>query len=157
MRFRVPALCHNALPVHCLDRFDRSKGGAAWKLAVSQYVIGKVPAMIEIFKWARSHDQPTVTDEAFDAVVGTFIGERQQVELQSQLCSFLARCLSGGAQTMFNQAAQLNGLDAWRRAVRQIDSGMGLRLEELTREMRVIHLKLQLCKIDFQRFICTID
>ena len=42
---------------------------------------------------------------------------------------------------MSNQAAQFNGLDAWRRAVRQIDSGMEIRFEEMRREMRVIHLK----------------
>ena len=97
--------------------------------------------MIEILTWAESHDQTKVTDEALDIVVGTFIDERQRGELQSQFWSFLARCLSGGAKTMFNQASQLNGLDAWRRAVRQIDSGMEIRLEELRREMQVIHLK----------------
>ena len=49
--------------------------------------------------------------------------------------------LSGGAKTISNHAAHLNGLDAWRRAVRQIDSGMGVRLGEPRREMRAIHLK----------------
>ena len=32
----------------------------------------------------------------------------------------------GGAKAIPNQAAQLNGLDSWRRAARQIGSGMGI-------------------------------
>ena len=42
---------------------------------------------------------------------------------------------------MSGNAPRCNGLDAWRRAVRQIDGGLGLRLEELRREIRVIHMK----------------
>ena len=97
--------------------------------------------MTEICKWPESYDQSKVTDEALDLVVGALIDERQQGELQPQLWGFFATCFTGGAKTISNQAAQLNGLDAWRRAVRQVDNGMEIRLGELRREMRVIHFK----------------
>lgn len=51
----------------------------------SHYVLGKTPAMIEIFKWAEGSDQPTVTDAALDLVAGAFIDGRQQGGLQFHL------------------------------------------------------------------------
>jgi hypothetical protein len=122
-------------------KFDGQKGGHAWKLRVSQHLIGRIPAMIEVLKWAERHDQDVIDDACLDAAVGLYIDERQQSELQSQLWSFLAPCLTGSAKTMFGKAPQCNGLDAWRRAIRQIDGGLDLRLEELRREIRVIHMK----------------
>ena len=97
--------------------------------------------MIEIFKRAGGHDQAKVADDGLNLVAGMYIDERQQGELQSQLWGFLARCLSGGATTMSNEAAQLSGLGAWRWTVRQIHSGMGTRLAALGRGVRVIHLE----------------
>ena len=122
-------------------KFDGTKGGAAWKLRVSQHMIGRVPAMIEILKWSEKHDQTKVADESFESATFAFLDDRQRGELQSQLWSFLAGCLQGSAMTQFKRADQLNGLDAWRRAVRMMDSGIDIRLEELRREIRVIHLK----------------
>ena len=74
--------------------------------------------MIEILKWSERHDQQKVTDEAFGLATMAFLDERQQGELQSQLWSFLAGCLAGTAKTQFNGVNDLNGLEAWRRAVR---------------------------------------
>ena len=36
---------------------------------------------------------------------------------------------------MFRRAECLNGIDAWRRLVRQVDHGRGIRLEMLRREV----------------------
>ena len=94
--------------------------------------------MIEIPKWAEMHDQRKVTDEALRTATEEFLDDRQRGELQ---WSFLAGCFTGPAKTKFASVEQLNGLDAWRQAVRQIDHGMDIRLEELRREIRVIHLK----------------
>jgi hypothetical protein len=71
-------------------KFDGIKGGAAWKLRVSQHLIGRVPAMIEILKWSEKHDQTKVADESFDPATMAILVERQRGELQSQLWSFLA-------------------------------------------------------------------
>ena len=79
-------------------RFDGVKNGSAWKQRVSQHLFGRIPALIEILKWAERHDQRRVTDEDFEIATASFLDERQQTELQSQLWSFLARCLSGGAK-----------------------------------------------------------
>ena len=40
---------------------------------------------------------------------------------------------------MFRRAECLNGIDAWRRLVRQVDHGRGIRLEILRREVQELH------------------
>jgi len=42
---------------------------------------------------------------------------------------------------MFRRAEWLNGIDAWRRVVRQIDHGRAIRLETLRREVKELHTK----------------
>ena len=42
---------------------------------------------------------------------------------------------------MFRQAECLNGIDAWRRLVRQVDHGRGIRLEMLRREVQELHTR----------------
>ena len=85
--------------------------------------------MIEVLKWPERHDQQKVTDESLWLSTVVSLDERQQGELQSQLWSFFTGCPVGLAKSQFNGVNDLNGLEAWRRAVRQIDSGTDIRLE----------------------------
>ena len=39
---------------------------------------------------------------------------------------------------MFRQAPRLAGIDAWRRIIRLINNGRGIRVEQLCNEMRMI-------------------
>ena len=101
----------------------------------------KVPALLEILKWAEKHDKAEVTEEALDGVVGHFLERPKQEVLNAAIWGFLSSCLSGSAETIFKSAEDLNGLDAWRRVVRIIDSGLLLRLEELRGEVRMLHTR----------------
>ena len=42
---------------------------------------------------------------------------------------------------MFRRAECLNGIVAWRRLVRQVDHGRGIRLEMLRREVQELHTR----------------
>ena len=42
---------------------------------------------------------------------------------------------------MFRRAECLNGIDAWRRLVRQVDHGRGIRLEMLRLEVQELHAR----------------
>ena len=53
-------------------RWDGGKGGPAWKSRVQSYFWSKVPALLEILKWAEKHHKTDVTEQAFDNVVGHF-------------------------------------------------------------------------------------
>ena len=48
----------------------------------------------------------------------------------------------GAALTLHNRAEGLDGLDAWRNAVRVIDTGLALRLGDLRDEVRMVHTKI---------------
>ena len=122
-------------------RWDGGKNGPAWKSKVQSYMWSKVPALLEILKWAEKHDKAEVTEEALDGVVGHFLERPKQEVLNAAIWGFLSSCLSGSAETIFKSAEDLNGLDAWRRVVRIIDSGLLLRLEELRGEVRMLHTR----------------
>ena len=122
-------------------RWDGGKGGPAWKSRVQSYFWSKVPALLDILKWAEKHDKTVVTDEAFNAVVSHFMDEYKQQAVSAAIWGFLSACLSGSAETIFRSAEDLNGIDAWRRVVRIIDSGLPLRLEELRGEVRMLHTR----------------
>ena len=56
--------------------------------------------------------------------------------VNAAIWGFLAGCVNGAAEAVFDTADQLNGLDAWRRLVRHIDHGREIHLEMLRREMK---------------------
>ena len=49
--------------------------------------------------------------------------------------------MHGTADVMFKRADWNNGVDAWRRIVRQVDHGRSIRLETLRREVQEIHTR----------------
>ena len=122
-------------------QYDCLKGGVLWKENVSTYFIGKCPALIEVLKWVEGHNLTKVTNRMFEAVTSHYMRPAQQAAVTTQIWSFLARCLSGAALTMFKEADKTCGLDAWRRVVRVIDSGCLHHLEDLREVCRTIHLK----------------
>ena len=101
----------------------------------------KILALLEILKWAEKHDKTVVTEDAFNDVVTHFMEPFKQQALNASIWGFLSSCLTGSAETIFRSAEDLNGLDAWRRVVRIIDSGLLLRLEELRGEVRMLHTR----------------
>jgi len=54
---------------------------------------------------------------------------------------FLSNALSGEAETILKQAGVLKGVEAWRRVVRYIDHGRGIRLEIMRNKMRHLRSK----------------
>ena len=112
-----------------------------WKEQLTQYFMGKVPALWKILEWAEKHDKEKVTDSKFCVAVGRFVSQAQQEHLQSQMWGFLSTCVTGAAAVFFKKALKLNGLDAWRVIVRMIDSGADHQLERLRDEVRAINKK----------------
>ena len=123
-------------------KFNGTKDGMKWKLAVERYLISCAPVLLEIFKWAETMPtEPGLNIETFKRAVGAKMTDAQVHDLNSQLWGFISNLISGSAETIFRRAPQLNGLDAWRRLVRHIDHGRELRLASLKREMKAIQSK----------------
>ena len=64
--------------------------------------------------------------------------ERLQT-LSQAILSFLNICVSGEAETVFQNADSLEGFEAWRRIIKYIDHGKEIKLERMRTEMKSLH------------------
>ena len=69
------------------------------------------------------------------------LSEEQALAVNAQICGFLSMCLRGTAATMFRRADWNNGVEGWRRLVRQIDHGKAIRFETLRRQVQELHMR----------------
>ncbi len=123
-------------------RFNGTKNGAQWKGKLERYFISKAPILREILDFAECEDMDVVTIERFRLAAGHRLSEEQILSVNAAIWGFLSGCLTGSAESLFERADMLNGLDAWRRVVRHIDHGREIHLETLRREMKTIHTRV---------------
>ena len=117
-------------------KFNGVKGGVAWKTKLERHFIARAPVLRDILEFAELEDMVEVTADRFRLAVGGFLSEDQVMAVNAAIWGFLAGCVNGAAEAIFDTAEQLNGLDAWRRLVRHIDHGREINLEMLRREMK---------------------
>ena len=122
-------------------RFDGSKGGPHWKGKVERYFISRAPILQKILIWAEKQDMHEVTPARLAEAIGRVIDEDKVAMIDASLWGFLSSALTGSAETIFKGADTLRGFDAWRRIARYIDHGRSVRLEELRRSVRTMHLR----------------
>ena len=120
-------------------RFNGIKNGEQWKTRVERYFISRAPILREILEFAELEDMEEITTERFTQAAGHVLTEDQIMMVNAGIWGFLAACLTGSAESLFERAEMLNGLDAWRRVVRHIDHGREIHLETLRREMKSFH------------------
>ena len=126
-------------------RFNGSKGGWNWKGKMERYFISKAPVLRELLEWVEKDEHSgtngEVTFERLCLAVGARMTEEQLFLVDAAIYGFLSGALTGTAETIFKRAGMLRGFDAWRKIVRFIDHGSEIRLEQLRREVKTMHLK----------------
>ncbi len=137
------------IPLQKDFQFNGKHGGDTWKGKVERYFISKVPALERVLQWAEKVRLPkgmeSINGDLYGHAVGSHIAVAPYMtpleaeSLSGMLWGFLSNCVSDDAETIFKGAATLNGIDAWRRIVRFIDHGRGIRLEQLRAEVRALH------------------
>ena len=133
------------ISIHEDFRFNGHKNGHAWRSKTERYLITRVPALSQILRWAEREENPISFDRLKVATgngLCTYDRDGTATDhteaLNTAIWGFLGNCIVGEADVMYKQAAQCNGVDAWRRIVRFIDSGRNIRLEQLRQEVRMI-------------------
>jgi hypothetical protein len=111
--------------------------GIAWKGKVERHFISRAPVIMNILKWAEEQGLNKITEADFARAVGSKLTEEQQMIMNGQLWGFLSAAVSGSAETMFNGADALQGIDAWRAITRYILQGKDIRIEALRRDMKL--------------------
>ena len=134
-------LLDEKMALHDDFRFNGVKGGPEWKDNVEKAIISKAPVMRIILNWVEEMDAEPISEALFLRAVGTRLTEEQVQIVNASIWGFLAKAVSGPAQTIFNSAEVLNGLDAWRRVIVFISSGKNIMLDNLRREVKVLHLR----------------
>ncbi len=122
-------------------KFNGVRGGEAWKNKVERYFISKAPILKEILEWVECEDMEPITPERFKLAAEHKLDDEQRAMVNAAIWGFLAGVISGSAEKIFKRAEMLNGLEAWRRMVRHIDHGRPIRLENLRREVKVLHMR----------------
>ena len=102
-----------------------------------------VPAVYPLLEWAERQTEP-IGQALCERVVGDGLTSwdrdgnpsEHSSTLNIAMLGFISNCVSGEAQTFFKKADTMNGFDAWRRLIRFIDHGRGIRLETLRNDVR---------------------
>ena len=98
-----------------------------------RYFIARAPILRDILEFAELEDMEEITIERFQLAAGHALTEDQILTINAGIWGFLAGCITGSAESLFERADVLDGLDAWRRVVRHIDHGREIHLETLRR------------------------
>ncbi len=122
-------------------RFNGSKGGLSWKGKTERYFISRAPILKDILDWAEECDLDIFTVEKLQQAVGIHLTEEQVLNLNAAIWGFLSGAVSGTAEIIFKRAETLNGIDAWRRLAHYVEHGKEIRLENLRREVKMLHTK----------------
>ncbi len=122
-------------------KLDGNKGGPQWKGKAERHIISRAPVLKALLEWAETEDMNVITAERLQLAVGTAFDDEKIIMADAAIWGFLSSALSGSAETTFKGAQTLRGLDAWRRITRYIDHGRYIRLEELRRSVKTMHLR----------------
>ena len=139
--YKEKALFDEKLTTQAEYRYDGNKDGAAWKGKVERHFISRAPVLKNLLAWAEEEELETISVEKFRQAVGSKLNEEQCMIVNAAIWGFLSAAVSGTAETLFEGAKTLNGLDAWRRLVRSIEKGKAVRLEQLRREVKLLYLR----------------
>ena len=123
-------------------KFNGTKDGVAWKIKMERYFITRAPVLQKILEFAELEDMNVISVDRFRQAVGHHLTEEQLLNVNVSLWGFLGQCLTGSAETLFDGAETLNGIDAWRRIIRHIDHGREIHLEVLRREMKTLRTRV---------------
>ena len=99
----------------------------------------KVPVLRELLEWAESQNAEAISEAKVIEAASNRLTEEQAMAAKAKIWGFLSGCFHGTADKMFRRAECLNGIDVWRRLVRQVDNGREIRLEMLWQEVQELH------------------
>ena len=118
--------------------YDGLLGGAGWRKRVRGYWLSKCPELRPVLNWAEARGDQKIGFREIKqkAEEGFWMTEVDVRKANHAIWGFLGLCLKGEASKLYELAAELNGLDAWRLVVRNVQKGKSIQLGTLRRAVR---------------------
>ena len=116
------------------NQFNGHKGGEAWKVLTRGYLLGRIPMMKYLLKWAEDQGTNEITLQDLHGLAPHL--DEDPAILGHLLWAFLNVNLTGKAREIFCNVGDSQGFEAWRRISGLIYSMTERRQDEL---YRVIH------------------
>ena len=119
-------------------KFVGGEGGERWRMKIRGYWIARFPALQSILNWAEDMGEKRITFELVSSrsLQDKWMAEASVPRLSELLWGFMNTCLAGEAHRCFETADTLNGLEAWRLIVRDIQKGKTMRMCQLRKLIR---------------------
>ena len=117
-------------------------GGDKWRAKLRGHWVARCPVLLPMLDWAERHDAIRIEETAWHQklwrIGGQYrrIPDEQVTRLSELVWGFLNICLKENARTIFESAKMLNGFDAWRAVVLDIQKGRMIRLDQLRKIVR---------------------
>ena len=109
-----------------------------WRKTVRVYWVSKFPGLLPVLDWAEIFEDGDITNSAIDAKLRSYewMTELNVYRLSELIWGFLNMALKNEAKDVFDQAAILDGLNAWRLIVADIHKSRWVRLSQLRKAVR---------------------
>ncbi len=123
-------------------KFNGVSGGDKWRVKIRGYWISRCPTLMPMLDWAeRRETAPVRVEDLYGKAwrrQSNFIKipDEQTDRLNELIWGFLNTCLTGEARTSFESVHALNGLDAWRVIIQEVQRGRNIRLAQLRKIIR---------------------
>ena len=122
-------------------QYNGVSGGDKWRVKTRNYLVGKCPAILPLFKWMEKLGETPCNPHTAALAIHEY-GMMIELDVEQVACAlwaFLGTCLSGNALTIFESAEVLNGFDVWRQIHNHISLGSATR--RMTLREPAIHPK----------------
>ena len=100
--------------------------------------ISKCPTLLAVLNWGERHGEEQVRNGAWRNTSwrGREMRNGQLDRINELIWGFMDTCFTDGARAVFDRAGTLNGFDASRAVVQEIQKGRGIRLAQLGEVVR---------------------
>ena len=112
------------------------KGADAWYRTLKGYFTGACPMIKPILDWVESKDEAPIDDEEISLEsMNWMIDGESPIVLSQHVWKFLQMVVSGTAANTFKASPELNGFDAWRALIWDVNRGRAGRMMKMHDEV----------------------
>ena len=111
------------------NQFNGGKGGAAWRVFIRGYIVGKLPLAKWLLQWAEDYKAAEIPMEDVKALAAQM--EECPVIVNHLLWAFFNINLIEEAREIFCNVGESHGLEVWRRITNKINDRGEMRRDEL--------------------------